>query len=198
MIENRGAMLTGLGIGAGLMFFLDPAQGRRRRALVRDQCVRAGHLTRDAAEATGRDMANRASGVAARLRRTANPTPVDDQVLVERVRAQMGRAVSHPRAIDVSSAGGVVTLSGPIPEAEVDALCKAVCRVKGVTDVVNRLDVRSDASSAPSLPGGGSALRKWQGSWTPTTRMVTALLATAGAGLIARSLSGQRAGPDTH
>jgi hypothetical protein len=29
--------LGGLGVGAGLMFMFDPVQGRRRRALARDQ-----------------------------------------------------------------------------------------------------------------------------------------------------------------
>jgi hypothetical protein len=38
------AALCGLGMGAGLMFIFDPVRGKRRRALVRDQLVHAGHL----------------------------------------------------------------------------------------------------------------------------------------------------------
>ena len=30
-------LLTGIGLGAALMYFLDPQQGRRRRAIIRDQ-----------------------------------------------------------------------------------------------------------------------------------------------------------------
>jgi uncharacterized membrane protein len=47
MLQDRGAMLTGLGLGLGLMYFFDPERGRRRRALVRDQTAHAARLTRD-------------------------------------------------------------------------------------------------------------------------------------------------------
>lgn len=32
MLQDRGAVLTGLGVGVGLMYLLDPERGRRRRA----------------------------------------------------------------------------------------------------------------------------------------------------------------------
>jgi BON domain len=197
MIQDRGAMLTGLGIGASLMFFLDPGQGRRRRALARDKIVHMGHLAFDAAEATRRDMSNRASGVAARLRRGGDEN-ADDRILMERVRAQLGRVASHPRLIDAAVADGVVTLRGPILQAEVDALCRAVGGVAGVRDVVNQLEPHADASNVPSLRGEGRVSRRWQGTWSPTTRMMTALLATAGAGLLARSLSGHHSQMQMH
>jgi hypothetical protein len=57
-------MLAGVGAGAGLMYLLDPQQGRRRRALVRDQAVRLAHEAQDTAEVVGRDMRNRARGLA--------------------------------------------------------------------------------------------------------------------------------------
>ena len=196
MMQDRGAMLTGLGIGAGLMFFLDPVQGRRRRALVRDKFIHAGHLTADVAEATRRDISNRATGVAARLRRSGEGY-VDDRVLTERVRAQLGRIASHPGAIDVNASDGVVILRGPIFQAEVDAVCRAVSGVPGVQDVINQLEPHTDADTVPSLQGAGRVPRRWQGSWSPTTRVMTALLATAGAGLLARSLSGHH-GTEMH
>ena len=191
MLQDRVAMLVGMGMGAGLMFFLDPAQGRRRRALVRDKLVRAGHVTRDTAATARRDMANRATGVAARLRRSTDDRPLGDRVLVERVRAQFGHVVSHPRAVDVTADDdGVVTLRGQVLEHEFDQLCRAVEGVPGVREVVNELELHSDATNVPSLQGDGGLRRLWQGSWSPTTRVVTAVLATAGAGLVARAVSG--------
>jgi BON domain len=187
MLQDRGAMLTGLGIGAGLMYFLDPAGGRRRRALVRDRVVHATHVASDAAGATGRDMANRASGIAARLRGASRRGTVDDQILVERVRAQLGRVASHPRALDVVVDNGVVTLRGPILQDEVSAVCKAVERVNGVASVVNELDEYRDAVNMPALQGGREVRGIWQREWSPTTRLVTALVATAGVGLLARA-----------
>src|ERR687897_687835 len=69
MLQDRAAaVLTGLGIGGGLMYFLDPERGRRRRALVRDQIAHSANKGADAIGATGRDLAHRATGAAARVR----------------------------------------------------------------------------------------------------------------------------------
>jgi osmotically-inducible protein OsmY len=155
MRRSRGALLTGLGIGTGLMFFLDPARGRRRRALVRDQAV---HWARVGAETFGakqRDAAHRATGIAARLRSVFSPDAVvGDDVLVERVRAQLGRIVSHPRAIHVEAVNGVVSLRGPILRDETIRLVRAVERVRGVRDVVAELEEHDDPANVPALQGG--------------------------------------------
>ena len=198
-MQDRGALLTGLGIGVGLMYLLDPERGRRRRALVRDQLVRAGHAGGDAMGAAGRDVAHRLSGTTARLRGSLRRDRVDDDVLVERVRAQLGRLVSHPRAIDVLAADGVVTLRGPILEEEVAALLRGAGRVRGVRDVVSELEPHQEPGNVPALQGGvtPTALQPaWRRPWSPTTRLLTgtgALLAAAGVGLAARAATN----PDT-
>lgn len=68
MLQEGGALLTGLGLGVGLMYFFDPERGRRRPALVRDRLTHSAHLGPDAAGATGRDVAHRAEGIVSRLR----------------------------------------------------------------------------------------------------------------------------------
>jgi len=58
------AILGGIGAGAAAMYFLDPDQGTRRRALVRDKAI---GLKNDATRVvTGRakDLRNRAQGIA--------------------------------------------------------------------------------------------------------------------------------------
>jgi hypothetical protein len=60
---------TGLLVGAGLMFVLDPSRGRRRRALIRDKTVSLSHRTRRAVKGTAIHARNRARGVAANARR---------------------------------------------------------------------------------------------------------------------------------
>lgn len=185
MLQDRGAMLVGMGIGASLMYFLDPTGGGRRRALMRDQFVHASHRVTDAADATRRDLANRATGAVARIRRARRDGPVDDSVLVERVRSHLGRSVSHPRAIDVDARDGVVTLRGPILQSEVASLCNAVARVKGVREVVDELQAYESSDNVPALQGGAELPSMWNRQWSPTTQLVTALAATAGVGLIA-------------
>src|SRR5438105_14161704 len=98
--------LIGAGVGAGLMFMMDPSRGARRRALVRDKMARAAHKTRDAADATGRDLSHRVAGLAARARSRMRDARADDRVICERVRAELGRVTSHPGAIRVRSSGG--------------------------------------------------------------------------------------------
>ena len=210
MLQDRGAMLTGLGIGFGLMYFLDPERGRRRRALVRDQVTHGARITRDAAGATRRDMSHRASGTVAALRGRFRQGTVDDAVLVEPVRTRMGRTLSHPHAVNVVAHDGVVTLRGPILQHEVKPLLKAVAKVAGVRDVVNELEEHKEAGDIPSLQGGSTPAEPQmdflQRNWAPTTRVMAgtsgvalaaygasrqtipgALLAAAGVGLLARS-----------
>lgn len=196
MVQSRGAVLTGLGVGAGLMYFLDPERGRRRRALVRDQITHSANISADAVGATGRDLTHRATGAVARVRGSWRRGPVDDAVLIERVRAQLGRWVSHPRAIDVEAVDGCVTLHGPILQAEVKPLLQAVARVRGVCDVVNALEEHKDAENVPSLQGGSTPHIPqpdiWQREWSPTTRLAvgTTGAALAGYGASRRDVPG--------
>ena len=61
-------LLAGAGVGAGLTYFLDPARGARRRALVRDSMVHSARVTRRAVGIVGRDMLHRTYGTAASMR----------------------------------------------------------------------------------------------------------------------------------
>jgi hypothetical protein len=63
-----GGLAVGSGLGAGLMFLLDPNTGRRRRALASEK---AGAYLRDAEEVVEkkvRHLRNRAQGLAAEVR----------------------------------------------------------------------------------------------------------------------------------
>lgn len=59
------ALLTGAGLGAGLMYFLDPKRGRQRRVRIRDKMIRATHQMQDARDRVARDVRNRLRGLAA-------------------------------------------------------------------------------------------------------------------------------------
>src|SRR5262249_44122117 len=120
-------LVTGAGLGASLMFILDPRSGRRRRAVAQDRIFRAASDLPDAADTAVRDLANRVVGAIcdgwATIGRR-NETVVDE-VLEPRVRAKLGRLVSHPSAIDVRVQNGRVILSGPVLENEADFLLQS-------------------------------------------------------------------------
>ena len=153
-MRDQGKFIGGLLVGALVMYLLDPDRGERRRALVRDQAARAKHRLGDGLDATARDLGNRAKGTAAELRSRLRREPVDDTVLQERVRSTIGHVVSHPGAIEVIVSEGRVTLQGPVLEHELDRLLRAVRRVRGVSEVVNELEVHREPGDVPSLQGG--------------------------------------------
>src|SRR5688572_26857214 len=122
-------LIGGVTVGAGLMFILDPDRGRRRRALMRDKSMRWSRKTREFAGSASRDVRNRAIGMGAMLKSWMQPgPPVPDHILAQRVRATLGMYSRHPSAIDVHVTDGVVTLSGPVLDDEVDDMCTAIRR----------------------------------------------------------------------
>jgi hypothetical protein len=154
-MSGRLALITGIGFGAGLMYILDPAMGRRRRTLVRDKSAHVWKKTSDAVSATARDVSNRAVGLTGKLRSSfgCQEAP-SDAVLEDRVRSRIGHHVSHPRAIEVTADAGNVAIRGPVFAAEADRLLSSVAGIPGVKNVENRLDVHETAENVPALQGG--------------------------------------------
>jgi hypothetical protein len=181
-MSGRLALITGIGFGAGLMYILDPAMGRRRRALVRDKSVHAWKKTSDAVSATARDVSNRAVGLRSSFGRQEAPS---DAVLVDRIRSKMGHVVSHPRAIEVTADAGRVVMRGPVFSAEVDRLLSSVDGVSGVKNVENRLEVHETGENVPALQGGiepgGERCGVLQRIWPASATAVVA----AGGGVLA-------------
>lgn len=194
------------------MYFLDPQQGRRRRAWAGDQFTHLSHEARDAAEMTARDAANRARGLWAETKAALAGSTPDDHTLIERVRSHLGRCVSHPRAITVTADRGKITLSGPILAHEVDNLLDCAQAVPGVAGVENRLEVHDRPGKIPALQGGvprtGARSEFCQANWSPSVRALagaigialmgnclaqrdvgSALLGTLGLGLFVRAVT---------
>jgi hypothetical protein len=142
-------------VGAIGMYFLDPDRGARRRAFIRDKTIRLTRRTRESASALGSDLQNRAHGMIAEMRARLSREAVDDRRLEARVRAELGRVCSHPKAITVFASGGHVTLSGPILAAERAGVLRAVGSVRGVREVTDALEPHEQPGSIPALQGAG-------------------------------------------
>jgi len=148
------AIILGIIGGAIGMFFFDPNTGNRRRALVCDQVLRFRHRTPDALDALSKQARNEAQGVMAETKARFRREPVSDETLVERVRAAMGRYVSHPGAVHVSASGGDVTLSGAILMNEAEPFLKAVKHLPGVQQIYDYLQRYESGENIPDLQGG--------------------------------------------
>lgn len=155
-MRHRTALLTGAAAGAAAAYLLDATSGRRRRHRIADVVVHSAHLTTDTTGKIARDLRNRSQGVVATTARLFRRDAPSEDVLVERVRAMLGRVASHPRAIEAAATRtGRVILRGPILESERDRVVAAVRDVRGVNDVEARFDVYKEPGDVPSLQGSG-------------------------------------------
>jgi osmotically-inducible protein OsmY len=105
------------------------------------------------AEKMGRDIRNRAYGMAAETKALFKQEAVTDDVISDRVRAKLGRYPIHIGAIEVRANDGVVTLTGPILADELPTILRATRFVRGVKAVDNQLAVYANDENTPALPG---------------------------------------------
>ncbi len=194
-VMKNSLVLVGIGLGAALMYVLDPQQGNRRRALARDKLTKAAHRTGKAVGATSRDVAHRATGLAASVHSRFFDEGAPDEVVEARVRARLGRVCSHPGAIEVLAQKGVITLRGSILRSESAQVVHAISSVRGVVRVDNRMDEHERAEQVSPLQGGRGRIEGGS-RWTPTTRLLVGvaggLLTTLG--LVRRDKAGMLAG----
>lgn len=184
-MHNRLTLLVAAGLGASAMYYLDPARGRYRRSLLRDRIVHAGHEAQHGLGVAGRDLQHRAFGKTAGVLSHLRSELPDDRVLIERVRACLGRAVTHPSSIHVEADDGVVVLSGPILQHEVRPLLSCVVNVQGVRDVRNELDVYAEPGRIPGLQGmprrSADQTAAMRAGWSPAGRALAGLAGGAAA-----------------
>ena len=196
---SRKDLLIGMAIGAAAAYIADPQGGRRRRAMARDQFIRASRKTRRALDATARDVANRTAGLVATTRGRWSRESVENRRLVERVRAQLGRVSSHPHAIDVEAVDGIVTLRGPILAREMDDVLAVVWAVRGVLAVNNALDAFDSPDGIPALQG-----ESWVEApsldmvprWIPATPALMTAAGLAATGLAVAAYARRSPDPD--
>jgi uncharacterized membrane protein len=178
-----GAAAVGAGVGAAVEYVLDPDRGHARRAKARDKAVHASSVVHNGCRVLVRDMAGRGRGVVAGARYLVAGRHVADDVLHERVRAELGRHVSHPHAVHVDVEDGAVVLTGDVLAAEEQRARRALRRVPGVRRVSADWTAHTDTTGVSALQGAGRArvptMELMQEQWSPTARF---LMGTAAVG----------------
>lgn len=147
--------VAAMAAGAAAMYLLDPQMGRRRRALLRDKLEASRHGATDFARGQAKRAAGHLRGVVADAQSGMGfaSEAATDRQLSERVRAQLGRIVSRPGAIDVSARDGCVCLTGHIVASEHESLVSAVAALEGVHEVEDRLAEYEHPGTIPELQG---------------------------------------------
>jgi hypothetical protein len=101
---KTAALVGGIGIGAALMYVLDPERGKRRRAMARDRAVALANKTGRAFAKTSRDLNNRAKGVAAEVRsavsRGEKMIGLDEKANAEKGEKQQGTPSLNAAGLD--------------------------------------------------------------------------------------------------
>jgi hypothetical protein len=134
--------------GAALMYFLDPAWGRSRRAWLQQKGASLTRATRERQDALARNTLNQVRGALYTMRGAVEADePVDDAVLVERVRAALGHTIANPHGIEVKAFEGRVVLKGPVTAEELAEIVACTERVRGVRAVDNRLSLNTGHGS---------------------------------------------------
>ncbi|NRQ38671.1 BON domain-containing protein [Nonomuraea sp. NN258] len=146
---------------------------------MRDKGAHATHRLHDGVGVLGRDLGNRGRGSAAAVRYRFLGASVDDRVLHERVRAELGRHVGHPHAVRVHVQDREVTLDGDVLAAEDEQARRAVRRIPGVRRVHARWTAHRDGAGVPGLQGAGRRRRPvpelLQQQWSPTARLIAGM-----------------------
>jgi uncharacterized membrane protein len=165
--------------GAGLMYLLDPARGRARRAMVRDKTVSSVNEAGTGLRRTGQYLRDSSRGLVAETRARFRHEVASDYKVGARVRSNFGRIVSHPKAIWVTVVDGNVTLCGEVLASEHPGLLAAAKGTRGVRSVIDQLNVRETSEGVASLQGDGKRASPWiplmRDSWSPLTRTLVGL-----------------------
>jgi len=190
-VRTVAGFITVIFTVATLTYYLDPSNGRRRRARLSEQSKSAARRMVSGAGRAGRDLAHRVVGFSARVRALFRSGTVEANVLIARVRACLGRIVSHPGAIHVSvTEPDRVLLRGAVLAWEHGPLLRAVAAVPGVRGVQAQLAVHESGEHISSLQGGrgrqSAARLRLRPRWSRGTRLAAA---AAGGGLLWNGLS---------
>jgi uncharacterized membrane protein len=172
-------LLTSIGLGAGLMYFMDPQHGARRRTMVVDKANRFVNNIDESIDIAVEDARNRARGVLSEMTARLSDQGAPDWILEERVRSNLGRLMRHTRALDIRADGGRIYLNGPVLRDDEDAVVKAAIRTRGVHGVENQLQVVDNPQDIPALQGSSmqhqTMMQQTQRNWSPATRLLSSV-----------------------
>jgi osmotically-inducible protein OsmY len=143
-VSRLMTFVSGAGVGAALVYFLDGQSGAGRRAVARDKAGKYARTGCGTVQSAAQSAAAQAQGAAARAQHAAtggDSAPGDDVTLVRKVETEIFRDADAPKgAVNVSAVNGIVELRGQLDDrAQIEALEAKARKVTGVRDVRNML-----------------------------------------------------------
>lgn len=153
--DHSVTLLSGMIIGAMVMYIFDEHRGARRRSYARDRVIHAGHVLGRRLGKRSRDLMNRALGSVAELRSSIRDraSRISDDQLVDRVRSQLGHVVSRSGLLQVQAGNGCVVVSGPVLENEVEKIRGRLAKIRGVRECRLEVEPHSDLERVSGRAG---------------------------------------------
>lgn len=108
-MNKKIALIGGLGLGAALMYLLDPDRGGQRRAVIREKAEGAANKAGEYAEKMSQDIRDRASEVVAEAKAIFKGVDNPSSVHVEEDDAPSSQGTTAPFG------SGPATASNPYP-----------------------------------------------------------------------------------
>ena len=141
-------------LGAALVYFFDPQNGRRRRAQAKDRIPAFFRGKARHAERLGRTAQAQAYGVTQKVkhRKEEDKPQPDDVTLARKVETEIFRDAEVPKGqINVNAENGVVVLRGEVEEPElIRDLEQKTRNVQGVQEGENLLHTPGTPAPAKS------------------------------------------------
>lgn len=129
-------MAAGALLAAGMLLLFGRG-GARRRSLIRDKVRHYGRFGWMQGRKAARNAAHHAVGTVEEMKASWRDSrrQFDDDILVSRVRAQIGRDVQNIRLLDIAvDSGQQLVISGPVLHGEAEKLRERMRKVRGVRD----------------------------------------------------------------
>jgi BON domain len=132
-------------LAAAATYFLDPQNGKRRRAMTRDRVAAFFRRAERKGERAGRAVAAEATGLAAKaqhLQEEEKPQP-DDVTLARKVESELFRDEDVPKGrININAENGKIVIRGEVDRPElISELEERVRKIQGVQGVENLLHI---------------------------------------------------------
>lgn len=164
-------LLVSLGLGAGLMYFMDPQHGERRRTMIREKANDFVNNINDSIDMSVENARMKARGVLTEMTAKLGNEGTTDWILEERVRNSLGRMA---RGVNIAADAGRITLTGPVLRENADMIVNTAMRTRGVYGVENQLDVFNNPEDMPSFESESSRLQT-RPALSPTTRVLSSV-----------------------
>lgn len=170
-MSRLGLFIGGVGIGALFSYWFDPRSGPRRRAVTTDRVTHLGRRAKGLLADAKHDAENRIHGKISELGHRMHREDVTDEVLEQRVRAQLGHATRHASAISVAACEGAIELRGLVAASERARVLAAARKVPGVRSLTSALEVIESPERVPAHQETAAPRSRARQDWVPVTRL---------------------------